>query len=136
MTIDLKGKFERLTFAKGQVILEEGEVGDAVYIIVDGRVEIRAGKVATNPRMLAIRGRGDVIGEMALFDDKPHMASAVAVDDTVVNAMPRDEFKRRLESMDPLMRGIMKMIVDRMRQVIDDLMRAPEVNWADWRRKD
>ena len=78
-----------------------------------------------------------MIGEMALFDNKPHMASAIALEENVVNAMSRDEFRRRLEEMDPAMRGILKLMVQRVREMADDLMKdPPEVNWADWRRKD
>lgn len=128
-------QFTRLTFKKGAMLLKEGEKGDAAYIIVSGKVEIRKGVASTNPQVLGVRARGDVIGEMALFDDRPHMASAVAVADTVVNAMSRQEFHRRLEAMDPAMRGIMKLMVGRVRDMADDLMkRRGEVNWADWRR--
>lgn len=130
-------KFVRRTFPKDAVLVEEGEQGDAAYIIVSGKVEIRKGRVGRNPQTLATRTRGDVIGEMALFDGKPHMASAVAVEETVVNSMPRDEFNRRLEAMDPAMRGIMKLMVARVREMADDLIkRKDEVNWADWRRKE
>jgi len=115
--------YKRLTFPAGAVVLKEGEVGDAAYVIVEGAVEIRLGRIGADARTIATRRRGDVIGEMALFDGKPHMASAVAVSETVVNAMPRDEFRRRLDAMDPVMRGIMKMMVDRAREMADDWRR-------------
>lgn len=128
--------FEHVTFPKDAVLLQEGEKGDAAYIIIDGKVEIRKGRLSGNPQTLATRTRGEVIGELALFDDKPHMASAVAVEETVVNAMSRDEFHDRLEDMDPAMRGIVKLMVQRVREMADDLMESgTEVNWADWRRK-
>ena len=59
---------------------------------------------------------------MALFDNKPHMVNAVAVDETVVNAMYRDEFQKRLEGMDPVMRGVVSMMVERGREMAEELM--------------
>ena len=137
MTNDKDEKFTRMEFSKGDVLLKEGEVGDAAFVIVKGKVEIRVGQFGRNPQPLATRTSGDVIGELALFDNRPHMASAVAVEDTVVNAMSRDEFRRRLEEMDPVMRGIMKLMVRRTREMADALMKnETPVNWADWRMSD
>lgn len=130
-------KFTRMEFSKGDFLLKEGETGDAAFVIVKGKVEIRVDQFGSQPKSLATRTSGDVIGELALFDNKPHMASAVAIEDTVVNAMSRDEFHRRLEEMDPAMRGIMKLMVRRTREMADGLMKeGNQVNWADWRIKD
>ncbi len=61
-------------------------------------------------------------GGKALFDNKPHMANALAVEETVVNAMSRDEFQKRLEGMDPVMRGVVNMMVERSREMAEELM--------------
>lgn len=122
-------KYQRLTFPAGAILLKEGEFGDCAYVIVDGWVEIRIGQSGPRPKTIGSRRRGDVIGEMALLDGKPHMASAVAMEETVVNAMPRDEFRRRLESMDPVMRAILKMMSDRMREMAGDVKADGRVSW-------
>ena len=128
--------FTRLTFHEGSFLTREGEFGDATYVILKGKVEIKIGRLNKNPQLLATRGAGDVIGEMALFDGKAHMASAIAINTTVVNAMSRDEFRRRIDDMDPVMRGIMRLMVKRLREMADDLMQSDdEINWASWRRK-
>ena len=128
--------FTRLTFQEGDFLTKEGEIGDSTYVILRGKVEIKIGRLNKNPQLLATRGAGDVIGEMALFDGKAHMASAIAINKTVVNAMSRDEFRRRIDDMDPVMRGIMRLMVKRLREMADDLMQSDdEINWASWRRK-
>lgn len=132
---DDDASFTRLTFQEGDCLTKEGEIGTATYVILKGKVEIRIGRLNKNPRVLATRGPGDVIGEMALFDGRVHMASAVAVRKTTVNAMSREEFQRRIEVMDPVMRGIMRLLVNRLREMADDLMENKDgVNWANWRR--
>lgn len=128
-----EGKFSRQVFPQGAVILKEGELGDSAYVIVEGEVEIRMGK-EDNPTILATRSRGDVIGELALFDNHPHMATAVAVEETVVTAMTKNEFQRRVEEMDPAMRGIVMLLVKRTREMANDLLKADlDINWANWR---
>ena len=128
-------KFTRVTFQVGEFLTKEGEVGDATYVILKGKVEIRIGSHNKNPKLLATRGAGDVIGEMALFDSKLHMASAVAGQKTTVNAMSREEFRSRIDDMDPVMRGIMRLMVSRLREMADDLLQGNDaVNWANWRR--
>jgi len=121
--------YKRVTFPAGAILFKEGETGDSAYVIVEGRVEIRIGQLGPSPRTIGSRGRGDVIGEMALVDDKPHMASAVAMEETVVNAMPRDEFRRRLDAMDPVMRAVLKMMTDRMREMAGDIKADGRVGW-------
>ena len=126
-------KYTRRVFPQGTVILKEGEMGDSVFIIVEGKVEIRMGGEDA-PKTLATRSRGDVIGELALFDDHPHMASAVAIEETVVTTMTKKEFQRRVEEMDPAMRGIVMLLVKRTREMADDLLKSDrDINWANWR---
>ena len=133
---DEGAKFTRLTFQEGDHLTKEGEFGTATYVILKGKVEIQIGRLNKNPQLLATRGPGDVIGEMALFDGRAHMASAIAVEKTVVNAMSRRELRRRIEEMDPVMRGIMLLMVNRLREMADDLLQSDdEVNWGKWRRK-
>jgi CRP-like cAMP-binding protein len=128
--------FKHLTFEARNVLFEEGEQGEAAYLIREGAVEIRKGIHGDYPLILATRVKGDIIGEMALFDDHPHMATAVAVERTEVLAISRREFRRRVDEMDPAMKGIVILLVKRLRQMADDLMLGKtEVNWANWRRK-
>ena len=87
--------FEQITFSPNDYLLKEGATDDAAFLITSGKVEIRMGEMSDSPVSLAVLGKGDVVGEMALFDDHPHMASAVALEETKVSAISRDEFKRR-----------------------------------------
>lgn len=66
-----------LSFQAGQTILEEGELGIGLYVILSGRVEVRRkGKV------LAQLGKGDFFGEMAVLDIQRRSADVVAVEAT------------------------------------------------------
>ncbi len=126
-------KFKRRTFEANKVIFEEGRQGKAAYMIVSGAVEIRKGSRGRNPLVLAKRKKGDVIGELALIDNHPHMAAAVAVVKTEVLVISRKEFQHRIKAMDPVMQGIIGLMTERLRQMADMLLEAREnVNWSDW----
>ena len=63
-------------------------------------------------------GEGSVIGEMALIDSEPRMASARAIKKTVLTVIPKEDLKmrlKRLEEFDPVMRCLMGVMVQRMR---------------------
>ena len=125
----------RRVFKKHDLILREGQVGDVAYLIVKGKVQVRKNHHGRNPRVLADLGKGNIFGEMALFDDHPHVATVIALEDTEVSIMPRDEFRRLVEDMSPVMKGVLGMMVARLRQTVDELVPdASKVSWADWKK--
>lgn len=127
--------YKRHKFAKGEVILKEGDQGEFTYLILQGKVDIRKGHFGDNPVTLATLGPGNVIGELSLFDGTAHMATVVAAENTEASAMSRDEFMRLIDSMDPVMKGIVGMMVSRLRQVVRELLSDKgDINWADWKK--
>jgi hypothetical protein len=73
----------RKLFQPGQVLIREGDVGDAAYMIVSGRCRAYR-TVGGEKETLTIMGAGDVFGEMALLLDEPRAASVEAVDAVTV----------------------------------------------------
>ncbi len=130
-----KDNYQRLTFNKNDVLLKEGEISEAAYLILSGKVEVRKGLHGGNPRLLATLDKGSVIGELSLFDSTPHTATVIAVEETEVSAMSKEEFKRMVNKMDPVMKGIVGMMADRLRQAMGELIpNSGEVNWYDWKK--
>ena len=123
--------FSQMTFAANAVIFDEGDKGDAAYLIRDGQVEIRKGTHTSEPQKLAILKKGDVLGELALFDGRPRMAGAVALTKVKAIRISRKEFLDRLATMDPSMKGIVLTMVSRVRKMADEFMRRKsEIEWA------
>ena len=105
-------------------------------VVKRGRVEVRMGTLGDNPQVIGGAGPGELIGEMCLFDDTPHMASVVALEETEVNAMSRDEFLKRLDEMDPVLKTSVKMIIRRARQMAIALRkRGGDANWYAFERQ-
>ncbi len=67
------------TFSKGQVVFREREAGDRLYVVISGVVEVsKAGAREGRPHRLALLERGEVLGEIAAFDQGPRSATAQA----------------------------------------------------------
>ena len=105
-------------FKAGDLIMEQGSSGDCAYIIEEGLVDI----VITHPngetQIIASRGTGSIIGEMALMDQKHRTASIVAVEDCTMIQIRLEDFKRRLDASDPIMKMITKVILNRYRDTL------------------
>jgi CRP-like cAMP-binding protein len=130
-----KSAFKKVDFAAHTVIFEEGAAGDAAYMIRSGRIDIRKGTQSSNPQTLAELGKGDVIGELALFDDRPRMASAVCLTDVVCIRISRDKFHELMSTMDPAMESIVLTMVKRVRDMADEFMRRKsDVEWINWKK--
>ncbi|HEX9702640.1 MAG TPA: cyclic nucleotide-binding domain-containing protein [Rhodospirillales bacterium] len=124
-----------LTFHCNDCLIKEGGDSKAAYLIVSGRVAIRKGAFSNHPQTIAVLGKGELIGEMSLFDDQPPMASAIALEDTQVRPISRDELKQRIAGLDPVMRSIMRVMVKRLRHMGEAAMpKSTEVNWSDWQK--
>ncbi|MSO64221.1 MAG: cyclic nucleotide-binding domain-containing protein [Alphaproteobacteria bacterium] len=124
--------FARKKFAANKALFNEGAAGDAAYMIMKGKVEIRKGMRTSNPRVVTTLESGDICGEMALFDDRPRMATAVTVGECELVVIPREEFTKRLGDMNPVMRHILVIMVARVRSMTDELLkRKTETRWHD-----
>ncbi len=115
--------FRRRRFPAQTALFEEGDLAEAAYLVVTGRIEIRKGSTGGEARTIAIVGPGDVVGEMALFDDRPRNADAVTLDDCEMIEIARDAFQARLERMNPVMKRILTIMVTRVRSMTDEFMK-------------
>ncbi|MBX3133453.1 MAG: Crp/Fnr family transcriptional regulator [Gemmatimonadaceae bacterium] len=85
------------SYPKGSVILFEDDPGDSLFVVRDGRVKVVL--VAEDGRevILGILGVGEHFGELALIDDQPRSAHVVAMEDSTLLVLRRDDFRRRVE---------------------------------------
>ncbi len=111
----------------GEVIFREGEPGDAMYVVLEGRVMISKLIPGAGEEALAFLERGDYFGEMALIDNQPRSANAKAHDGgAVVLTMPRDVVEglldmKKLSSL-RLLKILCALVAKRLREVDDKLV--------------
>jgi signal transduction histidine kinase len=103
-------------FAADQEIFKEGDRGDGVYVVKEGRVEI-SGLVNRDVRLVFAQvGPGDVFGEMAVLENKPRSACATAREETEVYFIPRAEMVTLVEHSPALALGLLREISHRLRE--------------------
>lgn len=128
---DIPG-FEREHFDENVVIFEENAEADAAHLIVRGHVEIRKGTRSGNPQVIARLGRGDIFGELALFDGSPRLAQAITRGKVEAIRISRREFLDRLDSTDKVMKAIVLYVVKCMRAQSNELTASHKTDWSGW----
>ncbi|PYQ60168.1 MAG: hypothetical protein DMF58_09075, partial [Acidobacteria bacterium] len=114
-------------FREGSMIFREGEKGDKLYIVLDGRVRISKFIPGVGEEALTVLDRGDFFGEMALIDDKARSADAKAHDgDATVLSIDRATLNEIL-SMDPhaslqFLNLLCRMISRRLREINEKIV--------------
>jgi signal transduction histidine kinase len=96
----------------GEVLFEEGDPGDAAYVVVDGDVEVLM-QTGTRDAVVAVRGVGDVIGEGALLRSAPRSATARARADAILLRIPREGVDDLLATSLDAARTLFNALVDR-----------------------
>ncbi len=91
---------EPLTYNEGDVVFDQDDEGDQLYIIRQGQVEINLRKGNTDQQMTAVYlGQGQVIGEITLIDYGKRSATVrVASDNTILDTIHRDTFNKLCQS--------------------------------------
>lgn len=106
----------REVYYAGQTIVRQGDEGYRAYYIERGRVEIL---VREGPHALKVSEMkaGDIFGEMALITREARSASAIALEETVVTIISRDEIEGKIEGIkDPAIRALINTLVERLRR--------------------
>lgn len=85
---------QTISFRGGEVLLEEGEIDNAVYIVISGRVEVVSRGSFGRGKRIATIEEGSVFGEVAFFDAEPRSASVRALGDGKVLRLSRKGFEQ------------------------------------------
>lgn len=101
---------KEVQFHEGQTIFEKGEIGNCMFVIYSGSVDIYDRK-----ERLAQFERGDVFGELALLDTEPRSASAIAASEVVLFRIDHEDFYDLMEERGEVLRNMMRILCQRIR---------------------
>lgn len=119
----VSGLFESRTLKPGQVLFQQGDPGDAFYVILEGAVKITVTSEDSS-LTVALLGAGDHLGEMALFDNFPRSAKAEATCQTTVLALSRTQFVELLRTNKELPLKLLQTLASRLRETNAELVRG------------
>jgi len=106
------GLMTAVNLAAGRVLARQGEIGREFVILLDGEVE-----VARDGKVIATRGAGDYVGEIALLDQRPRTATVTAKTHVVAEVLNRAEFSTLLSESPDLSRQIMATMARRLAEI-------------------
>ncbi len=103
-------------YPKNSVILFEDDPGDALYIVSSGQVKVVLIGEDGREVILSVLGDGDFFGEMSLIDDEPRSAHVIAMKDSHLLVLRRDDFQARLEEQPKIALKLLRVLVQRLRR--------------------
>lgn len=105
---------ELVSLRKGEVVIEEGAPGDALYMILDGECIVT--KLSGNSQVvIAVRGPSEILGELALLEQTPRSASVSALTDCKLYRIPVDTFFTLITTHPSAILSILKTVISRLR---------------------
>jgi len=119
----------RIPLPAGALLFAEGDLGASAYLIDSGEIEVfvlrDGGEI-----LLARRGPGEIVGEMAILDNGPRSASARAVAACELILITAEQIAHRIADTDPILRMCLGVVIARYRQTVAlvDLAYRPRVS--------
>ncbi len=104
------------SYPKNSVILFEDDPGDALYVVVTGLVKVVLIGEDGREVILSVLKEGDFFGEMALIDDEPRSAHVIAMEDSNLLVLRREDFQQRLREMPGVGVGLLRAMSRRLRE--------------------
>ena len=101
---------KEVSYQEGQEIFAKGDLGDSMYIIYAGEVGIYDGS-----KQLALFGKGEIFGELALLDTEPRSATTVAESDILVFRIDQEDFFELMEERDEILKNVLRILCQRIR---------------------
>ena len=121
----LRRSMPEVNLGRGQVLFREGDSGDKLYVVAEGKVKLGRSSSDGRENLLAILGPGEMFGELSLFDPGPRTATATAVTDTRIFALGHADLTTWVSGRPEVALSLLKQISSRLRrtnEVIGDLV--------------
>jgi CRP-like cAMP-binding protein len=101
---------------KGQTLFEEGEPGDRLYVILDGKVKLGHSSPDGRESLMAVLGPGEMFGELSLFDPGKRAATATALTDASVLELSNEQLMPWLAGRPEVAAALLQALARRLRR--------------------
>lgn len=107
---EIASVLEEVHFAEGEVVFRKGDLGNSMYIVINGRARVHDGD-----RTIVNLGDRDVFGELAILDPEPRSADVTAVEPAALFRLDRDSFCELMADHIEIVTGVLRVICQRLR---------------------
>ncbi len=115
----LLDSMEETQLPRGEVLFREGDAGDRVFVVIEGKVKLGRQSADGRENLLAILGPGQMFGELSLFDPGPRSATVTAVTDSVLWWLSHERLLAWLDGRPEVARGMLSQLASRLRRAND-----------------
>jgi CRP/FNR family cyclic AMP-dependent transcriptional regulator len=109
------------SYPKGSVILFEDDPGDSLFVVRDGRVKVVLIGEDGREVILGVLGVGEYFGELSLIDDRPRSAHVIAMEDSNLLVLRREDLRMRVESSPSVAWSLLTELSRRLRRADDKI---------------
>ena len=117
----LRSKMGQTTLRRGEVLFEEGEPGNRLYIITEGKVKLGHTSMDGRENLLAVLGPGEIIGELTLFDPGPRSTTATAVSPVTLLHLDHADLNAILDTNPTMGKHMLRALARRLRRTNESL---------------
>ena len=89
--LSLRASMDTVKIAKGSILFKEGDDGEHLYVIIDGKLKLGTSSGDGRENLLSILGPGEMFGELSLFDPGPRTSTATAVTDAKLLSLSHEK---------------------------------------------
>ena len=114
---------ERVGFDPGNVLMRQGDPGDAAYLIIDGHAEVVL-ETPAGPIVVASPGPNEMVGEMAILTDMPRAATVRARERLITLRISKEPFMRMVREFPNMAISIMRELAQRVDTTNNQLRQA------------
>ena len=120
MIRELASRGQTRTFPKNAVIINEGDRGDTLYVILSGKVKVYVSDDDGREMILDMHDAGEYVGEMSL-DGRPRSASVMTLEPTTCSVLSRDELRAAIARNPDIAMAIIEKLIERARIATDNV---------------
>jgi CRP/FNR family transcriptional regulator len=117
----LRNAMRHESFSRGDVIFNEGDQGDKLYAVIEGKIKLARTAPDGRENLQAVLGPGEMFGELSLFDPKPRTAGAAAVTDSVLASLAHDALRPWITDRPDVAVELLRALAQRLRRTNDVL---------------
>jgi CRP/FNR family transcriptional regulator len=117
----LRSSMSRSHLERGDELFGEGDPGETLYVITEGKIKLGRSSSDGRENLLAILGPGEMFGELSLFDPGPRTATATAVAETSLLGIGHDAMQTWLTDRPEVAKQLLKALAQRLRRTNEHL---------------
>ncbi|HVQ18027.1 MAG TPA: Crp/Fnr family transcriptional regulator [Actinomycetes bacterium] len=112
----LRASMSQTTVPRGDVIFAEGEVGDRLFVVLEGKVKLGQTSGDGREQVMAVLGPGEMFGELSLFDPGTRTSTATAVTDAILLGLGQRDLRPWLTGRPEVAEALLQALAQRLRR--------------------